>query len=190
MTRFPPAAASRPVRFECSRPSGGDPRVATANVERPLIAALVRQVLPQAVFERHPELARVLHDASVGRHHCFGHFISKAAIRCRNAGCLHTLVGPDAGYLAYVQRLARQIVAQSAGPVWLLHLPEPVAPGEAHCAAIVETPRPRYFTLEHTAPGAPSQVVETRPDGVRYGFGFLSRPDAQQFAARVQGIVG
>jgi hypothetical protein len=198
----PGPSGVRPVRVESAyldrferRPrAAGEPDINNPahGSDRPLIHALVHHVLPQAVFSRHPELARVLNDATTGRHN-FGHFIAKAAIRCRNAGHLNTLIGPDAGYLAYLNRLASQIRAQPVGrpdgPAWLLHLPMPISSGEAYCAVIADGARPRYFTLEHTVPGMLAQAVETRTDGVRFGFGFQAHADPVSFANRVLCIV-
>jgi prepilin-type N-terminal cleavage/methylation domain-containing protein len=154
-------------------------------------------VLPEAVFQNHPELTKALQEGSFLPR--LGYFLGKAHLRCVAAG----LVAPGPGEVdAQIDASAQlhknfAVLPMVVGGyiVSLVTMPPPEFIPEAHLVAIVhkdgeprgymqEAPSTRYFTLEKSITPLPV-FCECRRDGTRRNYGAVGAAEITAFLQAV-----
>lgn len=198
MTRFdtPPVAP-----FEMPHP--GDPT--GRQLFRPLVYTFTHRTLPVALFTRHPELMKALRQPEPDGEALL-HMWSQAKVVCEQQGFLppdnlddiDALLAQTARFWDYLGPLMRAVQLtrhDTAGHrVWVLTMPEPKAPTEAHwialCRPVNEADdhqpqggptQSRYVTLEATESSSHGFLCEWTPDGAHANLGAEPLPDRAGF---------
>lgn len=157
-------------------------------------------VLPEAAFENHPELIKELTGSPSVMPLSF--FQAKAFMRCLDAGLIEptAFFGPmrEASVKAeneLFKAVSIRAHKQNGYTAYVVTMPEPESPPEAHFAAIVykddepkqfgrTSPSTRYFTLEQSITPLPV-LCEVVWDGSRKNHGLGPAPELADFVAAI-----
>jgi hypothetical protein len=198
-----PRAIARPVvAAPRATPSPGGPMGARDKAEGFLLYALQFVVLPEAVFQNHPELIRELGgERSVLP---LLYFRMKARLQCARAGVM-TPPELDGGAgqkadSAFFEAVSIHSHRRNGFTVHLMTMPTPVESPEAYFVAIVHrddepkehggaSPSTCYFTLEKSDAGG-TVLGGCERDGTHLNFGAGPEPAEDAFLAEVFRRVG
>ena len=182
------------------RPGKPEPNSRDAD-PRPLVYVFQHIVLPDAVFENHPELIR---DLSTGSTAPLLHFWSKARTHCERNGLLEPEDVDDSDASLAAEAAEDELIDATAihprrrlgHTVYVVTMPLPEASPEAYLSGVVHrddepheymatAPSSRYFTLELAAPGERPLLCEWSRDGRHSNYGEGPEPEVDAFAEAV-----
>jgi len=157
-------------------------------------------VLPEAAFLNHPELIQELTESPSVMP--LSLFQSKALMRCLDAGLIapSAVFGPMKAAAVKAENELYKSVSirphkQNGYTAYVVTMPRPESPPEAHFAAIVykddelkqfgqTSPSTRYFTLEHSITPLPV-LCELCCDGSRKNHGLGPAPEIAAFVEAI-----